>query len=150
MKQVTHFTEKPKEIYFENFSGLAPNKVWLRRNIKKQTVTPEQGDAYTEYVADEVYFETSHTLDEVQADKDTYWTYGESWKSGDHDVDVMDNEELTKTCTDLQNGQIDLYDAIAALYAAAARWIRFPRSSAPPLSLPKPRSVSAPTSTASY
>ena len=120
MKQVTHFTEKPKEIYFENFSGLAPNKVWLRRNIKKQTVTPEQGDAYTEYVADEVYFETSHTLDEVQADKDTYWTYGESWKSGDHDVDVMDNEELTKTCTDLQNGQIDLYDSIAALYEATS------------------------------
>ena len=56
MRQETHFTEKPKEIYFENFSGTAPNKVWMRRNIKKQTVTPEEGDAYTEYTADEVYF----------------------------------------------------------------------------------------------
>lgn len=120
MKQVTHFTEKPKEIYFENFSGTAPNKVWLRRNIKKQTVTPDEGDAYVEYTADEVYFETAHSLDEVQADKDTYWSYGETWQPGVLDAEVMDNEELTKTCNDLQNGQIDLYDAIAALYESTS------------------------------
>lgn len=120
MKQVTHFTEKPKEIYFENFSGLAPNKVWLRRNIKKQTVTPEQGDAYTEYIADEVYFETAHTLDEVQAGKDTYWTYGETWQPGVQDEGIMDNKELTEGFNSLQSGQLDLYDAIASLYETAS------------------------------
>ena len=112
MRQETHFTEKPKEIYFENFSGTAPNKAWMRRNIKKQTVTPEEG----EYTADEVYFETSHSLDEVQADKDTYWSYGETWQPGVLDAEVMDNKELTEGYNNLQNGQLDLYDAIAALY----------------------------------
>ena len=116
MKQVTHFTEKPKELYFENFSGTTSNKVWMRRNIKKQTVTPEQGDAYTEYTADEVYFETAHTLDEVQADTETYWAYGETWQPGVLDAEVMDNKELTEGYNNLQNGQLDLYDAIAALY----------------------------------
>lgn len=119
MKQITHFTEKPKEIYFENFCGTAPNKVWMRRSIKKQTVTPEQGDAYTEYVADEVYFETAHTLAEVQDDNDAYWTYGESWQPGVLDAEVMDNKELTEGYNNLQSGQLDIYDAIAALYETA-------------------------------
>ena len=120
MRQETHFTEKPKEIYFENFSGTAPNKVWMRRNIKKQTVTPEEGGAYTEYTADEVYFETSHSLDEVQADKDTYWSYGETWQPGVQDEGIMDNKELTEGFNSLQSGQLDLYDAIASLYETAS------------------------------
>ena len=86
------------------------------RAEQKQTVTPEEGDAYTEYTADEVYFETSHSLDEVQADKDTYWSYGETWQPGVQDEGIMDNKELTEGFNSLQSGQLDLYDAIASLY----------------------------------
>ena len=91
MRQETHFTEKPKEIYFENFSGTAPNKAWMRRNIKKQTVTPEEGDAY-----------------------------GETWQPGVQDEGIMDNKELTEGFNSLQSGQLDLYDAIASLYETAS------------------------------
>lgn len=56
MIQVTTYNEKPTEIYFENFGGTAANKVWMRKNIKQQTIQPEQGDPYKVWVADEVYF----------------------------------------------------------------------------------------------
>ena len=119
MIQVTTYNEKPTEIYFENFGGTAANKVWIRKNIKQQTVQPEQSDPYKVWVADEVYFETAHTLDEIKVDTDAYWQYGQTWQPGVQDEGIMDNKELTEGYNNLQSGQLDLYDAIAALYETA-------------------------------
>ena len=92
----------------------------MRKNIKQQTVQPEQGDPYKVWVADEVYFETAHTLEEIKADTATYWQYGQTWQPGVQDEGIMDNKELTEGFNNLQSGQLDLYDAIAALYETAS------------------------------
>lgn len=65
MKQVTHFTEMPESIRFESFPGKAA-RVWLRKNVAGEPVAAEDGAEYTAYKADEVYFETTATEDEVK------------------------------------------------------------------------------------
>lgn len=82
MKQVTHFTEEPESIHFESFPDKA-SKAWLRKNITKETATAEDGSEYTAYKADEVYFETSATEEEVKADFDSWYAFGEGWTEED-------------------------------------------------------------------
>lgn len=82
MKQVTHFTEMPESIRFESFPGKAA-RVWLRKNVAGEPVAAEDGAEYTAYKADEVYFETTATEDEVKAAFDDWYAFGESWTEED-------------------------------------------------------------------
>ena len=78
MKNVSHAPEKPEEIlYVKREDGLAD--VWMRRNVIQQAC-PFEGDGENlEYVYDEVFFQTSATQEEIEADLDTYWSIGEKW-----------------------------------------------------------------------
>lgn len=51
----------------------------MRRNVIQQAC-PFEGDGENlEYVYDEVFFQTSATQEEIEADLDTYWSIGEKW-----------------------------------------------------------------------
>ncbi len=73
MLTVTSYGEKPDTIVFEENKL---NRVWLRKDIKK--VKDDEGNI--SYTANEVYFETSATKEEIKADFDKYFLYGETWQ----------------------------------------------------------------------
>ena len=60
------------------------------------------------------------TYNEKPTDTATYWQYGQTWQPGVLDEGIMDNKELTEGFNNLQSSQLDLYDAIAALYETAS------------------------------
>ncbi len=94
MLTTTFFSEKPNSLVFETHDL---NRVWLRKNIKKQK--DEEGNI--SYSADEVYFETSATKEEIEQDFDKYFTYGETWSE--------------PTVPTLEDRVKDLEDALNAL-----------------------------------
>lgn len=74
MLVVTSFSEKPTTIVYEEHDS---NRVWLRKDIKK--VKDEDGNI--SYQANEVYFETSATKEEVETDFDKYFEFGKTWEN---------------------------------------------------------------------
>lgn len=118
----TNFSEKPEKIHYENVLGKV--KAWLRKNIKKKEETIETFDEtykIVSYEADEVYLETENiSLDEIEKNFDKYYENGKTWQPKSISNSVMTNKELTNTCEDLKNQQLDLCDAIASLYENVA------------------------------
>lgn len=118
----TNFSEKPEKIHYENVLGKV--KAWLRKNIKKKEETIETFDEtykIVSYEADEVYFEAENiSLDEIEKNFDKYYENGKTWQPKSISNSVMTNKELTNTCEDLKNQQLDLCDAIASLYENVA------------------------------
>lgn len=118
----TNFSEKPEKIHYENVLGQV--KAWLRKNIKKKEDVIETFDEtykIVSYEADEVYFEANGiSLDEIEKNFDKYYEDGKTWQPKSISNAVMTNKELTNTCEDLKNQQLDLCDAIASLYENVA------------------------------
>lgn len=78
MKSTVHATEEPQAVrYTARHDGYAD--VWLRKNITQETVTFD-GAETTEYVYDEVFFRTTSTQGEIEADIDSFWNAGETWE----------------------------------------------------------------------
>ena len=113
----SYFTESPATTRFETLPG-KKNRVWMRRNIKEQEVPTDSTGKNTEkqWVADEVYFETVAGCEEITANEDKWYAYGSTWTEGTDEPDILTNKELTETCSELQNQQLDLYDAVATIY----------------------------------
>ena len=114
------YTEDPAAIRFENLPG-KKNHVWMRRNIVEQDAPQMDGEAATktpvkQWVADEVYFETASSYEDIKADEDKWYAYGTTWVDGAAEPDVLTNKQLTDTCGELQTQQLDLYDAVATIY----------------------------------
>ena len=118
----TNFSEKPEKIHYEDILG--QEKIWLRKNIKKKEdviETFEETYKIVSYEADEVYFETNGvSLDEIEKNFEKYYEDGKTWQPKSISNTVMTNKELTNTCEDLKNQQLDLCDAIASLYENVA------------------------------
>lgn len=67
----TQFSQKPdKMLYMQLSDGSAD--VWLRKNIKKQT-GEQEGEPFTYYVADEVYFRTRDAKEQIEANFEEYF-----------------------------------------------------------------------------
>ena len=54
-------------------------EVWIRKNITQTSVPSDIGEG-TEYVYEEVYFQTAATKEQIEENLDAYWTIGESWE----------------------------------------------------------------------
>ena len=99
MKTIAHAAEKPQEMqYVLRQDGQAD--VWMRRNITQQPC-PSDGDgaAGLEYIYDEVFFRTAATLEEIEADPDTYWAKGQLWTP---DVPLTKEERQEKKIKELE------------------------------------------------
>lgn len=65
------YSQKPEKIrYMQRPDGSAD--VWLRKNVKKQT-GEQEGEEFTYFEADEVYFNTRDTLEQVEANFEEYY-----------------------------------------------------------------------------
>ncbi len=100
MKQITYYSEKPDGMYFEEHNG-EMNRVWLRKNIAEETRSDGEHE-YTVYWADEVYFETSASKDEIETDLDSWFAFGESWTAGG------DEQSTEERLTNLENAVLAL------------------------------------------
>ena len=69
-----YFTSRPEKILFEQSND--GNRVWLRKNIKKET--DEEGNE--QYSCDEAYFETGATFEEINDNFNKYFTYASTWE----------------------------------------------------------------------
>lgn len=98
MKVKAEFTERPESMVFEAGNK---NRVWLRKNIVDE-VRNDGEHEYTAYSADEVYFETSAGKDEIEADFDSWFDFGESW------VDGNDEQSTEERLTNLENAVLAL------------------------------------------
>lgn len=54
-------------------------EVWIRKNITQTSVPSDIGEG-TEYVYEEVYFQTVATEEQIEENLDAYWTIGEVWE----------------------------------------------------------------------
>ena len=54
-------------------------EVWIRKNIQQVTAPFEEGENL-DYTYDEVYFQTTATLAEIEGDLETYWESGQGWE----------------------------------------------------------------------
>ncbi len=100
MKQITYFSEKPEKMHFEQHNG-EMNRVWLRKNIAEYVRSDGEHET-TEFTADEVYFETSASKDEIEADFDGWFDFGKSW------VDGSDEQSTEERLTNLENAVLAL------------------------------------------
>lgn len=59
--------------------------MWLRRNIQQTTLPPSDSDGNEaenenlEYVYDEVYFQTTASKEEIEAEPEAFWQIGQAW-----------------------------------------------------------------------
>lgn len=111
MKMKAHAPEKPAEFaYIENPAGMA--EVWIRKNIEQTTVPAESeaasGADNTEYVYDEVYFQTTDSRETVEQDIDSYWTTGSAWE---RDVPLTEAQKIASLQKELNRAQTDLAQA---------------------------------------
>ena len=77
-----HCPTKPEELRY-NLLNCSLAEVWLRKNIVQQTVLPfepESEEETLEYVYDEVFFQTTASREEIEADIEGFWQIGASWK----------------------------------------------------------------------
>lgn len=65
------FSQKPEKIRYMKVSEGGAD-VWLRKNIKNQTGEME-GEEYSYYEADEVYFRTNDTKEQIEANFEEYF-----------------------------------------------------------------------------
>lgn len=100
MKQVTYYSERPEKMHFEQH-GDEMNRVWLRKNIVEE-VRGDGEHEYTAFSADEVYFETSAGKDEIEADFDSWFAFGEGWTTGG------DEQSTEERLTNLENAVLAL------------------------------------------
>lgn len=98
MKVKAEFTERPDVVVFESGDK---NRVWLRKNIAEEVRSDGEHEAAA-FTADEVYFETSAEKNEIEADFDSWFEFGESW------VDGSDEQSTEERLTNLENAVLAL------------------------------------------
>lgn len=108
MRQETHFTEKPKEIYFENFSGTAPNKVWCAATSKSRLSPPRRAMPTPSTPQTRSISRLRTRWTRCRLTRIPTGSYGETWQPGVQDEGIMDNKELTEGFNSLQSRQLDL------------------------------------------
>lgn len=91
---LTQFTEKPETyVYMALPDGKAD--VWLRKNITEATEKDEDGNKSTHYTANEVYFRTSMTEDEVVASFDAIYEAGGTSEDEDTGEEIIEGVDIT-------------------------------------------------------
>lgn len=98
MKVKAEFTERPETMVFEPGTK---NRVWLRKNIAEEARNDGEHET-AEFTADEVYFETSASKNEIEADFDSWYDFGEGW------VDGSDEQSTEERLTNLENAVLAL------------------------------------------
>ena len=116
MIERVYFTQEPARIHYEAFEGT--HRVWLRKNIASEQVMPDEPDMepYTQWYADEVYFETDATCEAIESAFDKWYEYGSTWYKGIEESKVLSNKELTKGLEEVNSVQLALCDVVASMY----------------------------------
>lgn len=78
MKETVFYQEQPDQLLYMWPSGAKEASVWLRKGIKKITAEPGL-QPEEQWVAEEVYLETTASMGEVEKDFENYYEIGESW-----------------------------------------------------------------------
>ena len=94
------FSAAPDKILFE--ADQNGNRVWMRKNIiaeKRET----DGNEYTAYTADEVYFETATGRDTIESDFDNWSEFGESWTA-----ESASEQSIEERVTNLENALLEM------------------------------------------
>lgn len=73
-----HSPTAPEAMQYNALPG-GMAEVWIRKNITQTSVPSDIGEG-TEYVYEEVYFQTAATKEQIEENLDAYWTIGESWE----------------------------------------------------------------------
>lgn len=129
MKVEAHASAKPEELCYNTLTIPKDGntaEVWIRKNIRKQTVpalSEDAGSENSEWVYDEVYFRTTASQSEIEADIEGYWITGADWEP---DVPLTKEEQqekkiacleksLAQAKADLEQSRTDSDMAIAEL-----------------------------------
>lgn len=83
---------------------------YLRRNITSEEVTDENGVTQTVWSADEVYFTTDKSADEIEALFDALWTEAEKMSMTDSERIVQNESDIL----DVQEGIVEIYEMLIA------------------------------------
>ena len=73
-----HSPTAPEAMQYNALPG-GMAEVWIRKNITQTSVPSDIGEG-TEYVYEEVYFQTAATKEQIEENLGAYWTIGESWE----------------------------------------------------------------------
>lgn len=110
MKVEAHASAKPEELCYNILTipkdGITA-EVWIRKNIRKQTVPAlsEDDGENTEWVYEEVFFQTSVSRNEIEADIEGYWIIGADWEPV---TPMTDKERIAKLQAELAQAKADL------------------------------------------
>lgn len=85
MQRISYFSQKPESIHFEEFHNEFPNRVWMRKNIKEFFIEDTNG-SISQWSADEVYFETSQSLSEIEDNFDSWYEVGKEWDNSKESI----------------------------------------------------------------
>lgn len=126
MKIVTaHCPTMPEELTYRALKdGTA--EVWIRKNIEQTTVLSESaggGGDNLEYIYNEVYFRTTASQEEIEADINGFWLAGQEWEpdvpltpTQKQEIRIATLEKQLETArTELEQSRTDNDMAIAEL-----------------------------------
>lgn len=96
---------EPEKIkYTQIADGLA--EVWIRKNIQKVTSHSEGDEStYEEYDYTEVYFRTSDSKEDIEADFEGYFLSGAEWEP---EVSKTESQRMQELAQEVQNTKNDL------------------------------------------